>query len=92
MSEQRTSKPESNRDKVLRGEVVVVSDGRLREMQEQAIRLEGIGDGTYHWHWAAVMNELIARRAADETAAVRRCDCGCHRSPHGLCMECCAGA
>lgn len=57
-----TSKQETNRDKVLRGEVVLVTNGRLREMQQQAIRFEGIGDGTYHWHWAAVMNELLARR------------------------------
>lgn len=54
--------PETNRDKVLQGRVVLVTNGRLREMQQQAIRLEGVGDGTYHWHWAAVINELIARR------------------------------
>lgn len=57
-----TSNGESNRDKVLRGEVVKVTDDRLREMQSQAIALEGVGDGTYHWHWAAVLSELIARR------------------------------
>jgi len=53
---------ETNRDKALRGEVVVISEARLREMREQAIRFEGIGDGTYHWHWAAALNELIALR------------------------------
>lgn len=60
----RTSNPETNRDKVLRGEAVEVSDGRLREMQEQAIRFEGVPAHlpTYHWHWAAAINELIERR------------------------------
>jgi len=62
---------ETNRDKALRGEVVEVSIGRLLEMREQAIRFEGVWDGSYHWHWAAALNELIARRQAaprDETA------------------------
>ena len=53
---------ETNRDKALRGEPVLVSIGRLREMQEQAIRFEGIDYESYHWHWAAALNELLARR------------------------------
>lgn len=69
----RTSKTESNRDKALRGEVVLVTKGRLREMQLQASALEGVGEGAYHWHWSAVLNELIARRSgalpAHETTA-----------------------
>jgi len=56
------NEPETNRDKVLRGEIVLVTTGRLREMQAMAIAREGIGEGDYHWHWAAVMNELVARR------------------------------
>ena len=58
-----SSKTESNRDKALRGEVVLVTKGRLREMQLQASALEGVGEGAYHWHWSAVLNELIARRS-----------------------------
>ena len=53
---------ETNRDMVLRGEAVAVTDGRLKEMQRQAIQFEGIGVGLFHWHWAAAINELIARR------------------------------
>lgn len=62
MNEPLTSEQVTNRDKALRGEIVLVTNGRLQEMREQAIRFEGVGKGTYHWHWAAVMNELIARR------------------------------
>lgn len=58
----RSKEPESNRDKVLRGEVVLVTIDRLKEMQEQAIRFEGVGSSEYHWHWAAAINELIGRR------------------------------
>ena len=58
-----TSDLDTNRDKVLRREVVKVSDVRLLEMQAQAIALEGVGDYEYHWHWAAIVNELIAQRA-----------------------------
>lgn len=54
---------QTNRDKALRGQVVEISPGRLREMQQQAIRWEGIGEGQFHWHWAAAINELIALRA-----------------------------
>jgi hypothetical protein len=55
---------ETNRDKALRGEVVVLTDGRLEEMQHQAIACEGYGGvPMFHWHWAAAMNELIAHRA-----------------------------
>lgn len=50
---------ETNRDKALRGGVVVVTDNRLREMQQQAVHREG---EVYHWHWAAVLNELEWRR------------------------------
>lgn len=58
-----SSPVETNRDKVLRGEVVKVSDKRLLEMQEQTIFYEGVTDNpVYHWHWAAVINELIALR------------------------------
>lgn len=63
-----TSNQDTNRDKVLRREVVKVSDGRLREMQAQAISFEGVGDYEYHWHWAAVVNELIALRAHETPA------------------------
>jgi hypothetical protein len=59
----KSSKDESNRDKALRGEVVLVTDERLSDMQSQAIALEGVDCDSYHWHWAAVLNELIARRA-----------------------------
>jgi len=55
--------PETNRDKVLHGETVQVSDGRLQEMQRIAVMREGVGLGDLHWHWAAVVNELIERRA-----------------------------
>ena len=63
--------PETNRDKVLRGEAVQVSDGRLQEMQRIAVMREGVGLGDLHWHWAAVVNELIERRARlqNETCA-----------------------
>jgi len=54
----------TNRDLALRGEVILVADSRLREMQEQATRFEGVtADPVYHWHYAAIINELIARRA-----------------------------
>jgi hypothetical protein len=57
---------ETNRDKALRGEAVHVSDRRLQEMRDQAIRHEGVtADPVYHWHWAAIVNELMIRRAAD---------------------------
>lgn len=61
------SNEETNRDKVLRGEPVPVTDSRLAEMQEQAIAAEGIGlMGPLHWHWASAINELIAARAEIE--------------------------
>lgn len=67
----RTSNQESNHEKVLRGEVVNVTDKRLREMQTQAIASAKCGDYLgFHWHWAAVVNELIARRASDEKSDV----------------------
>ena len=53
---------ETNRSKALRGEVVLVTNERLEEMQEQAVRDEGVGYADYHWHWAAIINELIAHR------------------------------
>jgi len=53
---------ETNRDKALRREVVIISEARLREMRDQAIKFEGIDFGSYHWHWAAALNELIALR------------------------------
>lgn len=56
----------TNREKALLGEVVLVTDSRLVEMQKQVIRGEGVGEGSYHWHWAAVINELIAKRFALE--------------------------
>lgn len=63
-----SSNPETNRDKVLRGEAVRLNDDRLREMQRQAIAHEGVAPlRTLHWHWAAMVNELIALRSADET-------------------------
>ena len=61
--EDEVSDQDTNRDKALRGEVVKVTDDRLKEMQRQAIAFEGLGDGHYHWHWAAALNELIAIRA-----------------------------
>ena len=61
-SDSRTSDPESSRDKALRGEAVLVTLARLNEMRSQAVALEGFGEGNYHWHWAAALNELIARR------------------------------
>jgi hypothetical protein len=70
-----TSKTESNRDKALRGEVVLVTKGRLREMQLQASALEGVGEGAYHWHWSAVLNELIARRSGALPAHGTTADC-----------------
>lgn len=63
----RTSNGESNRDKVLRGEVVKVTDDRLREMQRICVANEGVGYESFHWHWAAVVNELIERRAVETT-------------------------
>ena len=53
----------THRDMVLRGEPVIVTLGRLKEMQEQAIKFEGVGERDYHWHWAAVVNELLWLRA-----------------------------
>jgi hypothetical protein len=50
---------ETHRDMALRGEPVIVTLKRLKEMQEQAIAFEGVGDNWYHWHWAAVVNELL---------------------------------
>lgn len=60
---------ETNRDKVLRGEVVRVSDKRLLEMQAIAIKLEGVFPHEYHWHFAAALNELIAARVIVAAAA-----------------------
>lgn len=64
---------ETHRELALRGEVVRVTQGRLLEMQEQAIHFEGItADPVYHWHWAAVVNELLAlRKIVGKLAAVR---------------------
>ena len=54
----------ANRDLALRGEVVIVTKARLLEMQQQAIANEGVtADPVYHWHWAAVVNELLWLRA-----------------------------
>jgi len=53
----------TNREKALNGEAVQVTDGRLREMQRIAVANEGAGECLYHWHWVAVVNELIERRA-----------------------------
>jgi hypothetical protein len=58
------SDQETNRDIALRGGVVLVTDGRLKEMQEHAVRFEGLTTHPVsHWHWAAALNELIAARA-----------------------------
>lgn len=55
---------DTSRDMALRGEVVIVTLGRLKEMQQQAIAQEGVtADPVYHWHWAAVINELLWLRA-----------------------------
>jgi hypothetical protein len=63
---------ETNRDKALRGEVVRVTDSRLKEMQQQAITQEGFGPYRYHWHWAALVNETIfLRRIAAAAAKLR---------------------
>jgi len=59
---------ESNCDKVLLGERVDVTDGRLAEMQEQAKRrvlANFYEDDHLHWHWLAVLNELAERRATE---------------------------
>lgn len=54
---------ETNREKALRGGIVIVTDARLKEMQTQAVSHEGITSApVYHWHWAAVLNELEWRR------------------------------
>lgn len=64
---------ETNRDKALRGEVVRVSESRLVEMQIQAIECEGVtATPVYHWHWAAVLNELVALRKIAALAAKAR--------------------
>jgi hypothetical protein len=69
---------ETNRELALRGEVVRVTQGRLLEMQEQAIIAEGVtANPVYHWHWAAVVNELLAlRKIVGKLAAVRGIDIG----------------
>jgi hypothetical protein len=65
-----TPNQETNRDKALRGEVVKVTDGRLLEMQAQTIAREGVSDNLLHWHWAAVINELIDRRSRETRAGL----------------------
>jgi hypothetical protein len=67
---------DTNRARALRGEVVRVSEGRLIEMQIQAIQFEGVtAEPVYHWHWAAVLNELVAlRRIVAELARIRGID------------------
>ena len=69
---------ETNREKALRGEVVRVSDSRLVEMQIQSIECEGVTPTpVYHWHWAAVLNELVAlRKIVALTAKARGIDLG----------------
>ena len=66
----------SNRERALRGEVVRVSDSRLVEMQIQSIEFEGVtAEPVYHWHWAAVLNELVAlRKIVAEVARIRGID------------------
>ena len=67
------SMDDNNREKVLRGEVVRVSDSRLVEMQIQSIECEGVTPTpVYHWHWAAVLNELVALRKIAALAAEAR--------------------
>jgi len=64
---------DTHRDMVLRGEVVRVTQSRLAEMQKMAIQFEGISardPPVLHWHWAAVVNELIFLRKL--VAAVER--------------------
>jgi hypothetical protein len=62
--------PDTNRAKAMRGEVVRVSDKRLFEMHEQAVMHEGVtANPVYHWHWAAITNELIALRRIVKAAA-----------------------
>lgn len=54
---------DTHRDMALRGEVVIVTLKRLKEMQQQAVQFEGVtAEPVYHWHWAAIINELIALR------------------------------
>ena len=61
---------ETNREKALRGEVVRVSAGRLREMQSLTVLCEGIAETpVYHWHFAAALNELAALRKIVAAAA-----------------------
>lgn len=61
---------ETNREKALRGEVVRVSAGRLREMQSLTVICEGIAEtSVYHWHFAAALNELAALRKIVAAAA-----------------------
>jgi hypothetical protein len=58
-----SKKTETNREKALRGKVVVVTENRLKEMKVQAVLFEGItANPVYHWHWSAVLNELEWRR------------------------------
>jgi hypothetical protein len=76
---------ETNREKVLRGEVVRVSDSRLVEMQIQAVECEGVtANPVYHWHWAAVLNELVAlRKIVAKVAEARGIDLGYSQSDAG---------
>ena len=69
---------DTHRDMALRGEVVIVTLGRLKEMQQQAVQFEGVtAEPVYHWHWAAVLNELVAlRKIVALTAKARGIDLG----------------
>ncbi len=64
----------SNMAKALRGDPVEITLARLHEMREQcvagAMYTPGL-PGWMHWHWVAVLNEVIAKRAAPEPDAER---------------------
>lgn len=68
----------TNRERALGGEVVRVSDDRLIEMQIQSVECEGITPNpVYHWHWAAVLNELAAlRKIVAKVAEIRGIELG----------------
>jgi hypothetical protein len=81
---------DTNREKALRGEVVRVSDSRLVEMQIQAIQFEGVTPNpVYHWHWAAVLNELAAlRKIVAKLGEIRGIDLGYSQSDALKCPAC----
>ena len=76
MIEQPTTET-SNMAKALRGDPVEITLSRLHEMREQcvagAMYTPGL-PGWRHWHWVAVLNEVIAKRAAPEPGDCKDCD------------------